>query len=83
MLKREFDYFIANQTELVNKYLNKFIVIKNEKVVGVYDSHIQAYNESIKTMNLGTFLIQHCLPGNEAYSQTFQSRVIINSLLAH
>ena len=76
-LKKEFDYFIANQTELVGKYNGKFIVIKDQQVVGVFDSEQEAYSEASGKFELGTFLIQEVKPGSEVYSQTFHSRVII------
>jgi hypothetical protein len=37
---------------------------------------IDAYTEAKKRHKPGTFLIQHCLPGESAYTQTFYSRVI-------
>ena len=80
MLEIEFEYYLANQNELVEKYNGKFIVIKGKSVIGVYNSHSEAYNETQKTEVLGTFLIQHCLPGTDAYSQTFHSQVIIYNL---
>lgn len=76
MLAKELKYFIDNQEELVEKYKGKFLVIKDEKVIGVYDSEIEAYTEAQKENKLGTFLIQQCLPGPESYSQTFHSRVV-------
>ena len=76
MLEKEFQYYLDNQKELVKRYNGKFIVIKNDSVIGAYNSHSEAYNETLKKEELGTFLIQHCLPGNEAYSRTFHSRVI-------
>jgi hypothetical protein len=80
MLENEFEYYLENQNELVEKYNGKFIVIKGKSVIGVYDSHSEAYNETQKTLALGTFLIQHCLPGTDGYSQTFHSQVIIYNL---
>lgn len=76
MLEKEFQYYLDNQEELVNKYNGKFIVIKNNSVIGAYSSHSEAYNESLKTEELGTFLIQHCLPGSQSHTQTFHSRVM-------
>lgn len=75
MLDKEFRYYLDNQNDLVKKYKGKFIVIINEKVVGSYDSHGEAYETAIKSYELGSFLIQHCLPGEESYSHTFYSRV--------
>lgn len=74
-LDREFKYFLDNQGELVDKYNGKFIVIVGEKVIGDFATEAEAYAEAIKTHKLGTFLIQHCLPGQAAYKQTFNSRV--------
>ena len=79
MLEKEFEYYLKNQDELVKKYKGKFIVLKNEKVIGAYPSHLQAYNETLKTEELGTFLIQHCLWGTHSHSQTFHSQVIIHA----
>ncbi len=75
-LKKEFEYYLANQEELVKKYNHRFIVITNKKVVGDYDSSEQAFYKSIeKGLQLGTFLIQECTAGEDAYTQAFHSRV--------
>lgn len=75
MLEKEFQYFIDNQDNLVNRYNGKVLVIVGEEVVGVYDTEIEAYIEAQKTYKLGSFLIQVCIPGEEAYTQVFHSRV--------
>lgn len=80
MLEQSFKYYLEHQTALVKKYNGKFIVIEDEKVIGVYASHSEAYNETVKSHELGTFLIQHCLPGKDSYSQTFHSQVIIHAV---
>jgi hypothetical protein len=74
-LENEFKYFKDNQAELVSKFSGRFIVIRGESVVGDYGSELEAYLESKKKYQLGTFLIQHCLPGDEITTQTFHSRV--------
>lgn len=78
MLQREFQYYLDNQADLVKKYNGKFIVIKNQQILGSYDSQDQAFIETKKTQDVGTFLIQYCSPGTSDYTQTFHSRVIIN-----
>lgn len=75
-LKKELDFFIEHQNELVEKYGGKFLVIKDQKIEGVFDTQIGAYTETQKRFELGTFIIQECIAGPEAYSQTFHSRVI-------
>jgi hypothetical protein len=79
MLKKEFQYYLTHQPDLVKKFKGRFIVIKDQKVIGDYASHSEAYNETIKTVQLGTFLIQHCLPGKEGHSQTFHTQAIIHA----
>ena len=76
-LKKEFDFYKENQTDLVQKYKGKFIVIRDKKVIGVYGSDIEAYQESQKEHKLGTFLIQKVDEGEESYTQTFCSRVMV------
>jgi len=76
ILKKEFEYYLKEQENFVKQYLGKFLVIKDEEIVGIYNTELQAYSESIKKFELGTFLIQECQPGEENFTQTFRSRVI-------
>jgi hypothetical protein len=74
-LKAEFQYYLDHQAELVGKYSGKFIVIKNQQVIGAFDTEDQAIGETSKTHELGTFLVQKCELGDQSYTQTFHSRV--------
>lgn len=77
MLKKEFQYYIDHQAELVKKYNGKYLVIKDEAVIGVYDSFEKAIEQSQqKGLIPGTYMVQKCAPGEESYTQTFHSRVI-------
>ncbi len=78
MLNKEFKYYLDHQMELVEKYNGKVLVIKEEKVVGVFNTEIEAYFDCIKKYEPGTFLIQQCTPGMDSYTQTFHSRVIFS-----
>jgi len=75
-LEKEFKYYLDNQDELVKKYNGKFIVIKNQKVIGNYSTELEAIKKTSQKEKLGTFLIQKCEPGVDSYSQMFHSRVI-------
>jgi hypothetical protein len=75
-IAKEFDYYLANQDALVERYNGKVIVIKHGEVLGAYNSHIQAVIETQKAHELGTFLVQLVSPGTEAYTHTFHSRVM-------
>ncbi len=74
-LEKEFKYYLENQDKLVEKHKGKFIVIKNCKIIGVYDSELEAINQTTKKHKLGTFLVQKCEPGKESYTQAYHSRV--------
>lgn len=74
-LKSEFEYYLANQPDFVAKYPGKFIVIKNQQVLGVFDTEDAAVQETVKRHELGTFLVQQCQPGDQNYTQNFHSRV--------
>lgn len=76
-LQRQLDYFKSNQDELIKKYEGKFLVIKDQEVRGVYSTEMEAYTNAKNKFELGTFLIQQCLPGQESYTQTFHSRVAL------
>lgn len=77
-LEKEFKYYLDNQDELVKKYKGKVIAIKNQKVIGVYDSEITAIQETSKNESLGTFLVQKCTLDKENYKQTYHSRVVFS-----
>lgn len=78
-LKKEFDYYLAHQSELVEKYNGKFVVIKDGQVIGAYDKELTAIAEAQKLGHkAGTFLVQFVSPGDTAYKQTFHSRVVFS-----
>lgn len=76
-LDKEYKYYKNNQEEFLEKYKGKVVVVKDEKIVGVYEDEIIAYKDSVSKYELGTFLIQKCLPERETI-QTFHSRVIFS-----
>jgi hypothetical protein len=71
MLEKEFKYFQDHRNELAREHEGKFVVIKDESVIAFYDSELQAYTETKKSHEPGTFLIQKCLPGENPDVQIF------------
>ena len=57
-------------------YNGKLIVIKDDGVIGEYESEIEAVEETSKRNEVGTFLVQKCVPGSESYTHTYHSRVM-------
>ena len=76
MLEKEFEYYLDNQEKLLKKYDGRVLVIVGEQVVGDFDNYEDALFDSIKKYELGTFLLQECTEGEDAYTETFYSPVI-------
>ena len=75
-LEQEFKYYLANQKQLVEKYDGRFIVIKDNRVLGAHDTEMDAIRATVCEHELGTFLVQKCELGDRSYIQTFHSRVV-------
>jgi hypothetical protein len=78
MLEKEFKFYLDNQKDLLKEFLNKYIIIKEQKVVASFDTKQEAYDYATEKFELGSFLIQHCLPGDLGHTQTFHSQVIFS-----
>ena len=76
LLEKEFKYYLEHQQEFVKKYKGKFLAFKNQELLGVFNSELEAFEEISKKYKLGTFLIQRCEPGVDSYTQTYHSRVV-------
>lgn len=77
MLEKEFQYYLDNQEKLTKEYCNMYVVIVGQKIINCYKTNEIALRETKKDYPLGTFLIQHCTPGDSAYTCTFYSNVKI------
>ena len=71
----DFLFYLENQDEMVQKYDGKVVAIKNQEVLGAYDSALAAVMETRKLHKMGTFLVQRVSEGDEAYTATVNSRV--------
>lgn len=72
-LKRDLEWYIANQRELSEKYNGKILLIVDQKLIGAFDSMQDAYAAAIKTYTLGTFTLQPCSPDADSYTLTLYS----------
>ncbi|MDO8368376.1 MAG: hypothetical protein Q7T20_16360 [Saprospiraceae bacterium] len=75
LLEEEFQYYLDHQVDLSNKYPGKVLVIKGKTILGVFDDNLTAYNTTIKEHQVGSFLIQLCNSGNQAYTATYHSAI--------
>jgi len=79
MFQEELDFFQKNQDKLVEQYSGKILVIKSNKVIGVYSSALDAFNETVKKYKPGSFMIQPCKAGPDAYTVTISTLGIITN----
>lgn len=68
MLRDDLNFFIANQDKLVERYGGRTLVIKDGQVVGDYDDALSAYLAAKASFPPGSFSIQRCEPGSDAYT---------------
>jgi hypothetical protein len=65
MVRDEFEFYDANQAEIVAGHLDEFVVIKDRKVRGYYITEEEAFDSMIGE-ELGTFMVQRCQkPGTD------------------
>ena len=72
----DFDFFMKNYQELYNRYGHKFIAIRNEKVLGTYDSVSEAINTLSEIYEPGTYIIQECTGDESAYRTSIMRLMI-------
>ena len=76
ILEKEFEYFTENHSELYRLYPNRYLVIKDQKVLFDEDSVKLALEVSTKSGLIpGTYIIQKCEEGVDSYTQVYHSRV--------
>lgn len=69
-LKRNLDWYIANQQELSAKYNGKILLIVDQKLVEAFESMGEAYTSALKSYPLGSFTLQPCSPDADSYTLT-------------
>jgi hypothetical protein len=74
MFDVEFEYFKNNQNELFKEFPNEYLVIVGKEVVLHSLTRKEAYDEAAKTLGVGNFMLQHCIPGTDAYTQRYYGR---------
>ncbi len=76
--REDFNYFIKHYQELYNKYGHKFIAIKNSKILGVFDTEIEAITDVSKEYPLGTFIVQECNGNESGYTNYISSWQLVS-----
>lgn len=77
-LKKDFQWYLDNQEELVKLYNGKVLIIVKGSVVGSFDTEREAYLYAKDKYGLGNFIMQKCSTGDKDYTAIYHSRVRIN-----
>lgn len=59
-LIEDFSFFLKNKKELARQYEGRFIVIKNNKIIGDYGSSIEAHQKTRINYQPETYLVLFC-----------------------
>lgn len=76
MIDVEYEYYKKNYKVIYKEHPNKFVIIKDKKIVGVYKTIWEAYNYGVAKYWLGNFLLEHSTGQLEVCN--FNTRVIFN-----
>jgi hypothetical protein len=72
----DFNYFLENMENLYRSHGHKFVAVKNLNILGIYDNFSEALESTLKTEDLGTFIIQECFDNVEKIVNHFQGNVM-------
>ncbi len=72
-LKKNLDWYIANQQELSAKYNGKVLLIVDQELIAAFASMENAYQTAMKSYAPGTFSLQPCSPDPDSYTLTLYS----------
>ena len=67
-LKKEFEYYLAHQEEIVAQYDGRVVVIKGCQVIGDYEDYLDAITDTKREHESGTFLPQKVSAGDSEYT---------------
>ncbi|MGD0498319.1 MAG: hypothetical protein ABSC23_07775 [Bryobacteraceae bacterium] len=74
-LKKNLEWYIANQGELSAKYNGKILLIVDQRLVRAFDNMGEAYTEALKSFAPGAFTLQPCSPDSDSYTLMLYSPV--------
>ena len=67
-LKKNLEWYIANQPELSAKYNGRILLIVDQQLVQAFDNMEEAYVEALKSYAPGSFTLQPCSPDADSYT---------------
>ena len=68
MRTADYSWYKQNLASLHEEYGDKYIAIKDEKVLGSFDSYAEGVRITSQTLPLGSFIVQKCGADESAYT---------------
>ena len=63
-LEREFQTFEARKSELVKDHAGKFVLIKNDDIIGIFDDELEAIKQGADRFGQVPFLVNEITDAN-------------------
>ncbi len=60
-LINEYEWYLCNKKKLLKKYLNKYLIIKDNTIINSCDNYDEARQKALKKYKIGDFIIQQVL----------------------
>jgi hypothetical protein len=74
---KEFLWYESQEENLLRQYMGRYIVIKNEQVIGDYGTRKLARQQTLKNHQAGTFIIHLCTDKDPRKSPRLNGRQLI------
>ena len=68
MRNDDYQWFLENYKELFKEYGASYLVIKDKKVIGKYNSYAEGVRKTQEAEELGSFIVQKCGEDESAYT---------------
>ena len=68
MQDNDFNWFLENYNDFYKQYGSSFLAIKDKRVLGAYSSFKKAVDITLRTEEIGTFIVQECNGKESAYT---------------
>ena len=76
-LEKNFEFYLANLDDLAKEYDGKYIAIKDCKVLGAYETMVDAVEQTERQGHeLGTFIVQKASTDPSAYTANYYNNLI-------
>lgn len=81
VLKKELDFYHKNKEQYLKTHKDKFLLIKEEELVGAFDSQEEAYKVGVEKFGSEAFLIRQVVSEEQTASIPALTVGVINARL--